>query len=218
MSNKKTFGNRGILLDKCDSSIGISIGLRDKTNKIISGIFDPIIFKGSTIPCTKSKIYYTLYDNQKATEIKIYKGNSKYVDDNLLLWKFILKDIPKSLAGRQKIQLTLSYNENGILNISSRVYSTNKIYSKEIDTLKIDGDILSFEKNIKYDDWEKYRLAYLVKAVVKYGEEKVKDLNYLEAQKINLVLREIKRYLLLNNEAMVMKHKKELIYLLSQAS
>lgn len=216
MNQEKTFNNKKNLLDKCNSSIGISIGLRNKNNKIVSGIFDPIIWKGSSIPCIRSKTYYTLYDNQHSTEIKVYQGNGQYVDDNLLIGKFILKDIPKSPAGRQKIELIFYYDSCGILNITAKVYGNGKVFKTTMNTLEMDKDIISFDNNIDYNNWEKYNLAYLVKAVIKYSEEKIPDLNSREAREIDMVLKKIKKYLFLNNEDMVKKYKKKLIYLLSE--
>lgn len=217
MNREKVCNNQRKLLDRCNYSIGISVGLRDAKKDMVLGIFDPIILKGSKLPCRRSKAYYTLYNNQRSTEIKIYQGNSKYADDNLLIGKFNLRDIPKSPAGRQKIELIFSYSPHGILDITAKVLSTGKVFKTIINTLEKDKDIVFFEESMEYDNWQKCELAYMVKAVIRYAEEKMNDMNPKEAEKMDIVLRRIKRYLYLNDEKMIEKHKKELIYLLSQA-
>lgn len=216
--NYNKISNKINPIKKTNHSIGIGIGIRNKENKIKSGIFDPIILKGSKIPCSKTKKYYTLYDNQTSTVIRFYQGNCKYVKDNLFLGNLIIKDIPKSLAGEEKIKLSLHCNSYEILDIRAEILGEKKVYKKTINMLEQDQDIISFEKNINYDNWEEYRLAYMVRAAVRYGEEKLEDLNSFDAKQINRVLREIKKYLLLDNEKMVKKYKNKLVYLLSEVS
>lgn len=216
MNHEKVFSNKTSLIKKCHYSIGIGMGIRNKKNIVVSRNFDPIICKGSNIPCIKSKSYYTLYDNQSSTVIRFYQGNSKYVDDNLLIGELTIEDIPKSLAGRQEVRIILSYYNHGILEISARLLSTDQVYIKTINTLEVEKDIISFEESICYNNWENYELSYMVKAVIKYGEEVIQDLNIIETKKMGKVIKKIKKYLLLNNRDMVKKHKKELIYLLSQ--
>lgn len=217
MNYKKSF-NEKALLNRCDYSIGISIAIRDENNKVNSGIFDPIILKGSKIPCIRSKTYYTLYDNQKSTEIKIYQGNSKYVDDNLLIGKFILKDIPKSPAGKERIELIFYYDFYGILHIKAKILSTGKIYRREINTFKIDKDIISFEDKINYDNWEKSKFSYLAKEIIIYCEERIKDLKPYEVKVMNNLLKDLKKALLIENEEMIRRYRDEIIYFLSEAS
>src|SRR5699024_197981 len=215
MEFNNTYNQNFDLETRCNQSIGISVTCKDNEGNKKSGIFDPIILKNMEIPCIETKTYNTVYNNQKSIKINIYQGNSKCVYDNLLIGNMTIEDLPNVLISKQQIEISLLYRIDGILNVKVRILENGQIYRTTINTLDIDEDLIDFNQSIDYTDWENYRLAYLVKAVVKYSEEIIKGLNYKESKKLNIVLKKIKKYLFIDNEKMVRKHKKELVYLLS---
>lgn len=136
------------IYERCSHSLGISIAIEDRDGKIVSGIFDPIILRNTQIPCSRTRTYYTLYNDQVSTEIKVYQGESKYVDDNLFVGKFSISGIPKALAGREKIGIRFEYDSNGMLEIDAEIISTGQKIRCIMDTLKTDEYIQKFEKGV----------------------------------------------------------------------
>lgn len=72
----------GGTLDVCPFSLGV--GARHSINDTTI-YMETIIPRSSMLPCIKEKMFYTLYDGQKALNFKIYQGEQYYVDNNLEL-------------------------------------------------------------------------------------------------------------------------------------
>lgn len=209
---------RMAVLDRCSYSIGISIAIEDEKGVITSGIFDPVIHKDTRIPCIRGRTYYTLYDNQTRTEIKVYQGESKYVDDNLLIGKFPIKGIPKGPAGREKIEISFSYDSNGILEITAEIASTGYIIREIMNTLKTDRYMQKFEEEIRYCDWEKSKLAYIARDTILVCENMMKGLRYDDAVKMEKLLKSLKKAIIIHDIALIEKYEDQLIDFMSDVS
>ena len=97
-----------ILADICPFSLGI---------EIIGGVFSPIIERNETLPCSRSKIYSTVRDNQEEIEFKFYQGENMIAGENLLLGSLTLSNLPKAPKGTIGVKVTFMYDINGILDI-----------------------------------------------------------------------------------------------------
>lgn len=117
-----------IATDVAPFSMGIA-GARPFGGGWIPGYFEPIIQRNTTIPCTRSKLFTTLMDNQDTIEIEIYQGENEMVASNYHLGSFTLNQIPRAAAGSEKIEVTFRYNLNGILEATARIASTKQAKS-----------------------------------------------------------------------------------------
>ncbi|WP_343192605.1 Hsp70 family protein [Buchnera aphidicola (Taiwanaphis decaspermi)] len=122
-----------LLLDVISMSLGI---------ETIGGLFEHIVYKNTTIPVSKTKIFTTFKNNQKTMLIHVLQGNNKYVKNCKTLTKFVIKDLPMKPAGKIFIFVTFIINANGILNINIREKKNNikfnvKINSKDTVLTKI---------------------------------------------------------------------------------
>lgn len=96
-----------ILSDICPFSLGI---------EIIGDKFSPIIERNETLPCSRTRMYTTVYDNQKKVDINIYQGENLVASENLLIGTLSI-NVPMTKAGVPQIFVTFMYDINGILDI-----------------------------------------------------------------------------------------------------
>ena len=78
-----------------------------------------IIKKNTKIPVSKSKLFTTVIDKQKAVDINVYEGERAKTENNKLLGKFTLEDILVGERGDAKIDVTFKMDGNGILKVSA---------------------------------------------------------------------------------------------------
>jgi len=97
-----------ILMDIVPLSLGI---------ETVGSQFIPIIERGTNIPVSKTKQFTTEADNQTEVIIKIYQGESQFIHENFLIGEFILKDIPKQPRNVPVINVNISIDLNGLINI-----------------------------------------------------------------------------------------------------
>lgn len=137
----------GLLLrDVTPLSLGINV---------LGEIMSAVIERNTAIPVKKSKIIYTVSDNQTENGIKVYQGERAASRDNHFLGEFLVEDIPSAPRGVEELKVTFDIDENGILIVTALVESTNQqksltILSKACLSKK------DIERNIK--EAEKYRL------------------------------------------------------------
>jgi len=148
--NKLT-SNQLILMDIVPLSIGI---------ETVGGQFIPIIEGGSTIPLSKTKQFTTEADNQTEVIIKIFQGESQFIHENIVIGEFVLKDIPKQPRSVPVINVTISIDLNGLINITAtdrKNFSTSNLMIE--NKVKLSDDemesILENKKNNEklYDDY-----------------------------------------------------------------
>jgi molecular chaperone HscC len=96
-----------------------------------SGYFSPIIERNTVIPVSRSDVFATLDPNQTQIQLNIYQGESRRVEDNLLLGRLEVKGIPPGPAG-QMIEVRFTYDLNGVLEVEATVEATKKTVSTVI--------------------------------------------------------------------------------------
>lgn len=100
------------LVDVISHNIGISI----KDNNYNDEITHILIKKNTIIPYSFTEYFTTTYDNQKVLKIKIYEGDDLLTKNNLLIKEIIIDNIPSKNAGEYIVKVTLSIDNNNILN------------------------------------------------------------------------------------------------------
>jgi heat shock protein 1/8 len=99
-------------------------------------LFSKIIDRHSAIPVTKTKIYWTLHNNQTSVLVDVYEGEHQYCKDNHLLGKFTITDVPPLPAGEAKFDVTFEIDENGILKVTAVDKQTGNQKSIDINYRK----------------------------------------------------------------------------------
>ena len=92
-----------------------------------------VIPRNVTIPVTRTERYHTSADFQTVMLIEVYQGESMIASHNHLLGKFPVRDVPPRRAGEERVDISFSYDLNGMLKVSAKLLSTGAEKSIEID-------------------------------------------------------------------------------------
>lgn len=180
-----------IVTDTCNYTLGVALK---------GGIFDPIIDRDSKLPAIITKRYCTVTDNQTEVLISVYEGESRYTSDNILIDEFLLSGIPEAKTGKEKIDITFTYDLNGILNVSAEVISTGEEISKIMSTKGIsknqessfEDDFSKIENSKDLVSWKGDNLFKLVEPNFKLAEKKIPMLKSAEKEKLKEIMGNMK--------------------------
>lgn len=120
----------GVLIDVTPYTFGTSaigeINGRPTQTKAV-----PLIRRNTKLPARKSEVFFTMYDNQDAVDVRVCQGEAPDALDNILLGNYLfhLSDAP---AGN-KIVLNFDLDLNGILKIKAVEKNTGKEISGVIE-------------------------------------------------------------------------------------
>jgi molecular chaperone HscC len=102
----------------------LGIGVSDVANDTrIANVFLPIVERNTVIPASRLKRVVNVADNQLEVILRVYQGESHFVDDNIELGKLAVP-IPPGPAGSQAIDVRFTYDPSGLLEVESLVVST----------------------------------------------------------------------------------------------
>ena len=110
-----------VLTDVCPYTLGTGVVGNSIYDESL--IFSPIIERNTVVPASRVQSYVTAQDNQTKLKMEIYQGESRLVKNNIKLGEFELA-VPKAKAGEEMINLRISYDINGILEVDALVEST----------------------------------------------------------------------------------------------
>jgi molecular chaperone DnaK len=117
---------RGIMItDVCPFTLGVEIQTTAGAQRL-AGVFSPIIARNATVPVSRTEVYSTTSDGQRAVDIKVYQGESQVVRNNVFLDQYTVDGVPAAPAGVEKVAVSFTYDINGILEVSTRIVSTGK--------------------------------------------------------------------------------------------
>ncbi|BFL45965.1 Hsp70 family protein [Lactonifactor longoviformis] len=117
-----------LLTDICPFSIGTDVVNEQNPSE---PLFEPVIERNSTLPCSKKKTFFTARDFQSFVKFNIYQGDSYYARDNRKLSELKIS-LPIRKQGTVPIEVRFTYDINGILQTEAFVPMTQKHVQKEV--------------------------------------------------------------------------------------
>jgi molecular chaperone DnaK len=118
-------GNSIMIADVAPFTLGVKVAGNAK-DQMVSGLFSPIIPRNCKVPVSRTETYYTTYDNQRAVDVEIYQGEDRFVRNNTFLDMYAVDGLMPKPKGEESIDITFTYDINGILNVKTRINSTGK--------------------------------------------------------------------------------------------
>lgn len=113
-----------VVTDVAPFTLGIEI-TREIGGGRRNGYFLPIIHRNTTIPISRVERVGTVTPNQTSISVKIFQGESRRCEDNLLLGEFEVQRIPLGPAG-QDVDIRFTYDLNGVLEVEATVVKTGE--------------------------------------------------------------------------------------------
>lgn len=99
-------------------------------------LFNSIIIpKNTPYPCDREKSdYVTTYDNQETLDLYVLEGEAEDPRDCELVGSYQIYDIPKRPAGKIKLNVTYTYNQNQLVEVNAMdLNNNNTLPMKMID-------------------------------------------------------------------------------------
>jgi molecular chaperone HscC len=120
-----------VMTDVSPFTLGVETASRHDGAIVATGLFSPVIERNTVIPASRAIMLSTVQRNQNCVELKIYQGEARLVADNALLGALSVP-VPPGEAGAQQLEVRLTYDTSGLLEVDARVVSTGQVHYKLI--------------------------------------------------------------------------------------
>jgi molecular chaperone HscC len=114
-----------VATDVAPFTLGIASATRVGT-RMVEGIFAPILERGTVIPASRVERFFTMEDGQTRLDVRIYQGEHSTCAENTLLGTYMIKNLPKAPAGKAAVDVRLTYDLNGLLEVEMSVVGTGR--------------------------------------------------------------------------------------------
>jgi molecular chaperone DnaK len=106
-----------ILVDITPYTFGTgAVGMLD--GRMREDIFVPLIRRGTALPAKKGDAFATMFDGQKAVDVRIFQGEAPLAEDNIFIGNFLVEGLSDRPAGNE-IVLTLALDLDGLLEVTA---------------------------------------------------------------------------------------------------
>lgn len=107
-----------VMTDVSPFSVGIGTAERLHGDRIVDGLFTPLIERNTPLPASRERYFATMNDNQTGLKVEVYQGEAPKVSDNVLLGEFLVS-VPRAPAGQEGMTLRLSYDSSGLIEVEA---------------------------------------------------------------------------------------------------
>ncbi len=90
----------------------------------VAGFCEELIRRNSQLPTVARKQFGTARDFQDVVRIVVCQGESRRIENNVLVGDVVLENLPKRMRGETKIDVEFSLDASGILHVTARDVAT----------------------------------------------------------------------------------------------
>lgn len=117
-----------ILTDVCPYSLGTEVARRDEQGRAITGFFEPIIQRNSTVPISREETFWPVSERQLQLQLDVYQGESPLVEKNIKLGELTVDIDPTLPIAENAVTVRFTYDINGVLQVEARVHADQRRY------------------------------------------------------------------------------------------
>ena len=99
----------------------------------VAGFCEELIRRNSRVPTEIRKLFTTSRDHQDAVRIIVCQGESRRLDNNIVIGDLRLEDLPRRPRGETSIEVTFQLDANGILQVRARDAQTGNEQRATLD-------------------------------------------------------------------------------------
>ncbi len=121
-----------VMTDVCPYSLGVEMSEEYAPGQHRPGVFLPVIERNTVIPASRCEVVSPIRDYQQIIELKVFQGESRSVQDNVLLGRLSVP-LPKLPRDRQQVEVRFTYDVNGLLLIEAKILANGKVQSLLIE-------------------------------------------------------------------------------------
>ena len=116
----------GLLQQLGINHVLIDVTPRTLAIQTVEGYCDPIIERNSPIPIEQSRVFTTSRDNQTAVVIRICQGESRRIEENLVLGEVALANLRPAPRGDVRVEVNFEIDTDGIVEVAARDVDTGQ--------------------------------------------------------------------------------------------
>ncbi len=99
----------------------------------VAGFCEELIRRNERLPATKRKTFTTARDRQEVVRIVVCQGESRRLDNNMVIGDLVLANLPPRSRGETTIEVTFVIDASGILQVSARDQATGAEQRASLD-------------------------------------------------------------------------------------
>jgi molecular chaperone HscC len=117
-----------ILTDVCPYSLGTEVARRDEQGRAVTGFFEPVIQRNSTVPVSREHTFWPIQERQKQVQLDVYQGESPLVEKNIKLGELTVDIDPTLSIAENAVTVRFTYDINGVLQVEAHVHASDRRY------------------------------------------------------------------------------------------
>lgn len=198
-----------IIMDRISYGFGVrTIGMFGDQYR--DNVYDEIIPPQAQINMEYKKDFITIHDHQKILEVNCYQREpgTKSIDISDMVpigEPMIIEDLPTEEGRQQDINISMSYNLNGIINVELLIPSSGRKESWEINTSSAESirEDFNIRKEALDNLWLKSKFSDKAKSLINAVESRIEKMNPADRDKTELELVKLKEALVEENEELI---------------
>ena len=192
-----------VVTDVCPFTLGVETS-REFGDRRRDGYFLPIIPRNTPLPASRVERVGTVHAGQRQVSVKVYQGESRTVEDNLLLGEFDVSGIPPGPPG-QSVDIRFTYDLNGVLEAEATVVETGETESLVITRNASGMDSASVRAAVRQmaELKKEWRDEPENRALILRAERLHRDLTGIDREELDGLLTTFEATLAEKDEAMV---------------